>query len=719
VKTDRPMPDVDRAITWLQNMYGATTQGWITLFSVDRETGKRRVEWVEVDRIPALLVPIGTLGARGDVWFGVAPRTIRLDGGARGGATMCDSIPALWLDIDIAGPAHRLPGLPGSKEQAVTLISRFPYQPTSVIQSGYGLQCWWRFKEPLSAVKAVPLLTRWQVTWEKLAGEHGVHLDNVSNIDRVMRLVGTFNFKLDKPVPVLGRSHWGVAYNPSDIEDFLEPLPTPEEREAKFSTGHLAGSRFNERVTGVQILRSLSWIPVRKDRRSGDYHWRHPLATNEVSATVYGDDGHTAIWSETVAAATGCPLRQPLDPFGLYTWLFHHGDFKAAHADLVEKGFRDLGDDPAAKTPPIRGVKTVPLTAGLRLVTRLASEITPVTPEWHWRRWLPKGKLVILEGDPSVGKSTVSLDLAARLTVGAPMPDRTPGSPASNVVVLSAEDDPDDTTSWRLRAAGADLDRVIHVEAITDDKNELSPIVLPLNVNLLWAKVEESKATLAVVDVLSSYLGSEVDAHKDADVRRALQPLVDMARATKVTVILLRHLRKENAGKAIYQGNGSIGIAGVARAVHHIGYHPEDATLRVLAAVKVNTEARPDSLGFRLLPHETMPCTYVEWGETVNFSADDLIAGPAEGGGQRDLCRQAIRELLPVGIENEMPSHEFLSALKELGFPKATIDRARDDEKVQARQFRAAGQEGIRGWMVHRPRKEPFGLIHPSESQES
>ena len=497
---------------------------------------------------------------------------------------------------------------------------------------------------------------------------------------------------------------WTVEYHLSDLEDVLEAAPAPEERRAVLGTGHLAGSRFNERVSAEEILRRQGWLHVRTDRGSGDSHWRHPRAAGETSATIYSEDGHCTVWSETAHAATGVPLRRPLDPFGLYTWLDHRGDFGASHAELLKRGFKDLGSSPG----PAPKVTAVP-PAGLRLVSRRASEITAVTPEWVWHRWLPKGKLVIVEGDPGCGKSTLCNDLAARITVGAPMPDGTEGLGPADVVVLSAEDDPEDTIVWRLRAAGADLERVHLVEAITDERGELSPLVIPANVDLLLGKVKETGAVLVVVDVLASYFGSEVDAHKDADVRRALQPLVDMARATRATVILVRHLRKEGSAKAIYSGNGSIGIAGVARAVHHIGYHPDDESIRVLAPVKINTAARPGSLSFRLLEHDLLRCNFVEWGQEVSISADDLVTG-STAGSRRDECAQAIRELLPfLDVEAtesiQMPSNDLMESLKELGFSHATVIRAIADEQLQKHQRPDPEKPGKLRWYRFRVRK--------------
>lgn len=703
--------NVAKSLEWLAMLYGRTEAGWINLFSVEKATGRRRVEWAPADNLKALGPAIEDMGARGDVWFGAAPRAERLDNGARGGVSTCDSIPAFWLDIDIAGPAHKLPGLPRDKQEGIELIKRFPLSPSAVVYSGYGMQPWWWLQEPIPAGEAIPLLTRWQFTWEKIADQMGLHVDNVSNIDRVMRLPGTFNFKLDPAVPVYFDAKWSISYNASDIDDFFEPMPTQEQiAERLTSSRHLAGSRFNEVVTCGAVLKSFGWTMVRRDRRSGSTFWRHPKATNEVSAEVYADE-FTRIYSETAHRATGIPLNENHSAFSLYTWLGHRGKYSEARADLLERGFQEAGES----RPRLQKVKVA--GPGKKLKTQLASEVNPVHPTWIWPGWLPMGKLVVLEGDPATGKSTVALDLLARITTGKPMPDGSPGILPSNVLFMSAEDDMDDTTVWRLRAAGANLERVIHVQSVFDDEDGESPLVLPLDTVPLWEKVEQTRAVMLVVDVLSAYLGGEVDTHKDAHVRRALTPLVDMAQATRVIVVLIRHLRKERAGKAIYQGNGSIGIAGVARAVHSIGYHPDNEAIRVLAPVKVNTAERPKALQFRLAKHPEYPCAVVEWGGEIDISADELVnAGPSDPDSALGQCRAALITALPPG--KEMKSEDLMQSLIEAGFSRSTIMRARGKENVQVRPASDPGSGVIRGWISFRlGTDEPVQMGSPESPQ--
>ncbi len=100
----------------------------------------------------------------------------------------------------------------------------------------------------------------------------------------------------------------------------------------------------------------------------------------------------------------------------------------------------------------------------LGAVTVTLAAVQPEHVQWLWPGRLPLGKLVVLDGDPAVGKSTLAVDLAARVTIGTRWPDGT-DCPAGDVLILSAEDGLADTIRPRLDAASGDPARV---HALTD-----------------------------------------------------------------------------------------------------------------------------------------------------------------------------------------------------------------------------------------------------------
>jgi hypothetical protein len=105
----------------------------------------------------------------------------------------------------------------------------------------------------------------------------------------------------------------------------------------------------------------------------------------------------------------------------------------------------------------------------------------PVT--WLWEGRIPFGKVTLLESEPGVGKSTLTLELAARISRGAPMPlEKTHAAPA-NVVIFSGDDGLADTVRPRLEVADADLSRIYSVDREFDveDVAALKPALIILD----------------------------------------------------------------------------------------------------------------------------------------------------------------------------------------------------------------------------------------------
>src|SRR3954449_13257994 len=91
---------------------------------------------------------------------------------------------------------------------------------------------------------------------------------------------------------------------------------------------------------------------------------------------------------------------------------------------------------------------------------RPANQVVAQAVSWLWPDRIPLGKLLILDGDPDLGKSLILLDLCSRLSTGRPFPDGRASPGPTTTLVLSAEDSATDTIVPRLRRLGADLERV-------------------------------------------------------------------------------------------------------------------------------------------------------------------------------------------------------------------------------------------------------------------
>jgi hypothetical protein len=233
--------------------------------------------------------------------------------------------------------------------------------------------------------------------------------------------------------------------------------------------------------------------------------------------------------------------------------------------------------------------------------TRLA-EVEPEHVSWLWPGRIPVGKITMLDGDPGNGKSTISLDIAARVSRGLPMPDGAASDleGPGNVLLLGVEDGLGDTIRPRLDAAGADVNRITAVTSAVDLEGVDCPFTIPHDIDMLGSEIETNAIRLVIVDPLVSFLSEETNSYNDHHIRRALSPVAQLAERTGASFLIIRHLTKAQGGNALYRGGGSIGITAIARSAMVVGVDPENEDQRVLAMTKSNLSARVSSLAYRL-----------------------------------------------------------------------------------------------------------------------
>ena len=304
---------------------------------------------------------------------------------------------------------------------------------------------------------------------------------------------------------------------------------------------------------------------------------------------------------------------------------------------------------------------------GLRMV-RL-SEVEPEEIDWLWSGRIPYGKLTLLEGDPGLGKSALTIDLAARVTRGIALPGGEPFEPAT-VIFLCAEDGVADTIRPRLEAAVGDPELVYAL-----DTRQLAP--LPSFPQSAWQLQEEIVATgarLVIVDPLAAFLGAEINSYRDQDVRRALAPLAQIAEATGAAIVVVRHLTKNSGSSSIYRGGGSIGIVGAARSAMLVGRDPDDDHGRVLAMVKSNLSLPAPSLRFALVSEGSYP--RLEWRGESAYGCDALHAAAANVAEDLGAGNDAVDMLKSALGEGSRPFSELRSQARAEGISESALNRA-------------------------------------------
>lgn len=339
--------------------------------------------------------------------------------------------------------------------------------------------------------------------------------------------------------------------------------------------GGRIGDDYNARGDIRPILRRAGWTST--GTRGDNEYWRRPGKADGHSATLRSDNTFYVFSSSAGGFAAG----KAYSPFFVYAALECGGEFSEAVKRLAALGYGRQQEQPD----------------GLEVVN--AATVKEVPLRWLWPSRVPAGKVTLLAGDPGLGKSFLTCDMASRVTTGNYWPDSMEArAPQGSVVMLSAEDDPADTIVPRLRSAGADLSRVDLLRSVRVGGRP-DAFVLRRDLPLLEAAIRRrGDCRLVVIDPISCYLGG-TDGNSNVEVRGALAPLGQLAERTGAAVVVVSHLRKGD-GDLMYRVTGSLAFVAAARATWAVEADREDPQRRrrVMRAIKMNV-ARPGAdLGF-------------------------------------------------------------------------------------------------------------------------
>src|SRR5438132_96675 len=277
-----------------------------------------------------------------------------------------------------------------------------------------------------------------------------------------------------------------------------------------------------------------------------------------------------------------------------------------------------------------------------------ALELKPSALTWLWPGRLAHGKLAILEGDPGLGKTLVCLDLCARVTTGRLFPDGSPGSEPANAIVLEAEDDKGETTIPRLRAMGADMNRIF--VANQQDSEIWESLCFPSHLGKLDEVMAKIRPALVVISPISEFLEGCILSNSERSVRRVLSPLARLAEKHRSVILMVRHLNKKGGGQALYRGGGCIGFIAASRSGWLIAREPGKSTRVILAQVKNNLARMQPSLAFETVAGEGGEVA-INWQGTSPWTADQLLAaaGHPPPVGARVQARDFLEEFLESG----------------------------------------------------------------------
>jgi len=325
-----------------------------------------------------------------------------------------------------------------------------------------------------------------------------------------------------------------------------------------------------------------------------------------------------------------------------------------------------------------------------------ASELEPQAVDWLWPGRLARGKLAILDGDPGMGKSLLSLDLCARLSTGRPLPEHSSGAQPCTSIVINGEDGAGDMIRPQLAAMGADLDRVFILGPSADNDHE--SIRIPTHVATLQQSLERSNASLVIIDPIMAFLDAAIAVASDASVRRALAPLAHLARSHGCAIVLVRHLTKLLTFRSLYRGGGSIGIVGVCRSGWLAAQDPQDPDKRVLAQVKNNLAELQPSLAYKI---ESLPDgrLTIRWLGPSMWSGDQLLAAANKECNQPTQIERACEFLKAALSDGSKTSRELWPLARKLRLSHRSLVRAKARLSIRSLRVWADGQR-LSYWLL-------------------
>lgn len=310
----------------------------------------------------------------------------------------------------------------------------------------------------------------------------------------------------------------------------------------------------------------------------------------------------------------------------------------------------------------------------LKLINMETVEVEQV--EWLLYPFIPYGKVTIIQGDPGEGKTTMVLQIIAKLTKGEKVLPDSPGNEgelpehgtvAVNVIYQTAEDGLGDTIKPRLIEAGADCSRVL----VIDDGEQ----PLTMMDNRLEEAIVQTKARLIVLDPIQGFLGSEVDMHRANEIRPLMKRVSVLAEKYHCAIILIGHMNKNSNGKSSYRGLGSIDFQAAARSVLVVGRIKNEPEVRVVCHVKSSLAPEGKSIAFRLDKDNGF-----DWIGEYDIGADDLLNGGSRG----QKIKEAKEFLVEVLAEGAVEQNMVVQEAEKRGIKGKTLWNAKKTLGVQS-----------------------------------
>ena len=257
------------------------------------------------------------------------------------------------------------------------------------------------------------------------------------------------------------------------------------------------------------------------------------------------------------------------------------------------------------------------------------SDVQSQTVDWLWYPFIPYGKLTIIQGDPGDGKTTLILNLAARLSKGEGLDNDMKVTEPVNIIYQTAEDGLADTVKPRLELAEAVCERIM---VIDETEKSLSMID-----ERLETAIKQTGARVLILDPIQAYLGGTMDMNRANEARDMTKRLSLLAEKYKCAILLIGHMNKNN-----------------------------------LAAFGHSKAFRLTETGF-------------EWIGDYEITADEVLGGIAPKVNKLEQAKKMLRELAETSTS--VQSSEIFDMAEDLNISKRTLENAKKELGIKARRI--------------------------------
>jgi hypothetical protein len=310
-------------------------------------------------------------------------------------------------------------------------------------------------------------------------------------------------------------------------------------------------------------------------------------------------------------------------------------------------------------------------------VVRLA-DVTAKPVRWLWAPYVPLGMVSMISGDPGAGKSYVAMAIAAEVTTGIARDGRR-RNPAG-VLYLTLENPIAEVLRPRLDSLGGDASRFFVVTGtVYEDKQRTdeSGIITLEDLELLDETIEANDVRLVVIDPLTSFFGGGKNLNHSNDTRPVFDRLAKMAEKHDLAALVIRHNNKQQGGRAIYRGAGSVDMTGAVRCEMLAAVSPDNPDQRALAHIKTNIGPQGRTQGY-VIEADGQDGVRFAWTGELAVTAEELNAAPEapETRTKQDEAREWLLEILRGG---SLPQKELEKMADGAGLKWRTIRRAKDD----------------------------------------